>query len=98
MDDEFAFSHHGSALAFARAPTDPQSHLWVMLLEKAYAKLHGSYKAIEGGYVHEALADLTGGLPGKVELSREATDEVWNKLKQLSKVFVIINVYMCIYT
>ena len=34
--------------------------LWVMLLEKAYAKLHSSYDAIESGLASESMMALTG--------------------------------------
>jgi len=44
---------------FAKNREDP-SELWVMLLEKAYAKAHGSYSAIAGGDPLQALQDLTG--------------------------------------
>ena len=46
-----------TGLAFSRARGE---QLWVFLLEKAYAKAHGSYRAISGGEIAEALLDLTG--------------------------------------
>jgi len=36
------------------------NELWVILLEKAYAKLYGSYHKIESGLSSCALKDLTG--------------------------------------
>ncbi|XP_060560457.1 calpain-A-like [Ruditapes philippinarum] len=47
--------------------TDPQE-FWVSLIEKAYAKLHGSYEAIDGGQTMDALVDLTGGLAERYEI------------------------------
>jgi len=36
------------------------AELWVCLLEKAWAKIFNGYKNIEGGFMEEALRDLTG--------------------------------------
>jgi hypothetical protein len=44
------------------------NEFWVPLVEKALAKLHGSYEAIEGGMPIEAMVDLTGGLAERYEL------------------------------
>lgn len=34
--------------------------LWVIFLEKAWAKVHGSYERIVAGIVHQTMRDLTG--------------------------------------
>eukprot|EP01043_Picozoa_sp_COSAG02_P015424 COSAG02_NODE_658_length_18775_cov_3.825712_13_plen_411_part_00 len=38
-----------------------QVELWVMIFEKAWAKLHGSYEATAGGWTEDALNYLTAG-------------------------------------
>ncbi|KAF2429336.1 cysteine proteinase, partial [Tothia fuscella] len=48
------------ALYFAQC-SDP-NETWLPLLEKAFAKAHGDYWALESGFVGEGIEDLTGGV------------------------------------
>ncbi|KPA73940.1 putative calpain-like cysteine peptidase putativecysteine peptidase Clan CA family C2 [Leptomonas pyrrhocoris] len=50
---------YNCAVYFGRSAGDPYE-LWVSLLEKAYAKVHGSFASIIGGNPLHALKDLTG--------------------------------------
>lgn len=55
VDDRFPCK--GDAVAFARS-NGPE--LWVLLLEKMWAKLHGCYDRIAGGLEYETIRDLCG--------------------------------------
>jgi len=58
-----------------------RGELWVALLEKAYAKLHGCYYNIENGLCHYALRDLTGA-PVEELYDEPDVDKVWNFIQE----------------
>ncbi|XP_032845258.2 calpain-13 isoform X2 [Tyto alba] len=50
------------------------NEFWPSLLEKAYAKLRGSYQNLHGGYLSDALVDLTGGVQVQFSLKDPPPD------------------------
>ena len=52
--------------------------IWAMIIEKAYAKLYGSYQNIIGGFVDEALADLTNGAPARFDFTSDEVKKMYN--------------------
>lgn len=57
LDDYFPCYNQYSGPAFSKANGN---ELWVLLMEKAYAKLYKSYARIERGFNIDAFSDLTG--------------------------------------
>ncbi|KAL4965201.1 calpain-like protein [Aspergillus stella-maris] len=76
------------ALYFAQCVDENET--WLPLLEKAYAKAHGDYSAIEGGFVGEAVEDLTGGVTSDVLTNNILDkDKFWSEeLMQVNKEFL----------
>lgn len=60
VDDHLPVFPGSSAPACAHSTSSGE--MWPGLVEKAYAKLHGSYAALADGNSADALEDLTGGV------------------------------------
>eukprot|EP00930_Biecheleria_cincta_P039443 TRINITY_DN27122_c0_g1_i1.p1 TRINITY_DN27122_c0_g1~~TRINITY_DN27122_c0_g1_i1.p1 ORF type:complete len:1791 (-),score=286.76 TRINITY_DN27122_c0_g1_i1:25-5397(-) len=84
--DDFLPTKYGQC-AFASAGTKQEA--WVQVLEKAYAKLHGSYDSIEGGFVNDGLVDMTGGIGEQIRLQDSKASlhdgTLWSQLKGLNE-------------
>ena len=80
VDDIIAVSH-GKPF-FSR---NSGNELWVILLEKAYAKVVGSYEKIEGGIPYLALCDITGMPAKRIAVRDYDPDELWRKLTKFDE-------------
>lgn len=71
------------------ASSKDKNETWLPLMEKAYAKIHGDYAAIEGGVTQEAIEDLTGGVGTCFQTSRILSkDRLWKQLLNKDKEFL----------
>jgi calpain-15 len=89
VDDYLPVDEYGR-VAFA---SSKDGEIWTSLLEKAWAKLHGSYARIEGGVCEFAYSQLCG-VPGTSTIHEDALkdpDSFWQELKHAdSKNFVML--------
>ncbi|CAH1767913.1 2606_t:CDS:2 [Entrophospora sp. SA101] len=78
----FIFSRHCSNENETRLP----------LIEKAYAKMHGDYESISGGYTGQGIEDLTGGVYNLTLINDILdTEKYWNEeLKNVNNRVIIL--------
>ena len=67
VDDYFPYNNETYSWAFSKSIDQFSSEsgarcneIWVLILEKAWAKIYGSYQRIEAGTAGEAMYPLTG--------------------------------------
>ncbi|GAU93428.1 hypothetical protein RvY_05370-2 [Ramazzottius varieornatus] len=63
---------------------------WPALLEKAYAKLHGSYEALKYGNLLDGLANLTGGCAEQIGFSPAALELVFNRILNRTSIVTVV--------
>lgn len=82
VDDYFPCLPDRSGPAFSQSKPG-ENELWVLLLEKAWAKLYCNYERIEAGLTRDVLGDLTGA-PTKIVWTDDPNlwDEMLNAFKK----------------
>ena len=61
------------------------NELWVVLLEKAWAKLNGCYAKVIGGEANEIFDVITNTYSEKIKIKRGQEDMIWNKFSEGEK-------------
>ena len=82
VDDYFPYDATTDQWAFSRpSKEEGMNEIWVLILEKVWAKVFGSYQRIEAGTAGEAMYPLTG-CPHKFYIHDDMhrVDSLWNKI------------------
>ncbi|KAL9110156.1 MAG: hypothetical protein Q9227_005216 [Pyrenula ochraceoflavens] len=89
-EEEYRKAYLTGSRALYFAACSDENETWLPLLEKAYAKAHGDFGAIDGGITGEAIEDFTGGVNNEV-ISSDILDKekFWkDELLQVNKDFL----------
>lgn len=84
VDDYIPCSQYGKPVFGSFTGNNGKFEIWSLLIEKAYAKLHGGYEAIVGGQEAVCLQDLYGGVPSSYKLQEKCPTEeaAWQTLNR----------------
>ena len=80
MVDNFLPTRQGKLLYMKSVS---ENEFWSALLEKAYAKLHGCYEALQGGNTCDAMVDFSGGCSETQELGMDEKD--WEEIYRIMR-------------
>jgi len=88
-EEEYRKEYQSNSGALWFAQSTHKDETWVPLLEKAYAKAHGDYGAIEGGRIGEGVEDLTGGTSIHIHTSDILSKErFWKDLLKVNEEYL----------
>ncbi|KAL8889291.1 MAG: hypothetical protein Q9205_002898 [Flavoplaca limonia] len=89
-EEEYRKANQTGSRSLRFAQCADQDETWLPLLEKAFAKAHGDYASIDGGFTGEAIEDLTGGVTTEL-LTTDIldTDKFWtNEVMKVNDEFL----------
>ena len=84
IDDKLPCFKHQNKLIYGGCKNSRE--FWVPLIEKAYAKLHGSYESLKSGTIDEGLVDLTGLISEKLFLD----DKIYNNIDKQNELWKLL--------
>ncbi|KAG0238146.1 hypothetical protein BGW42_007137 [Actinomortierella wolfii] len=82
VDDQFLYTvdEETGKISLFFAKCENENETWLPLIEKAFAKIHGDYEAIVGGFFSQGVEDLTGGVSTLLYTSDILdTDRFWHE-------------------
>ena len=82
VDDSFPYDETPEVDTYAFSRQSIDREIWVQVLEKAYAKVFGSYEAIEGGKPYQAFYTLTGFPSDCVYHKGVDQDSLWERIRE----------------
>lgn len=82
VDDKFPFDTSKNRYAFCRSSKDGDNEIWSLIIEKAWAKVFGSYQRVEAGTTGEAFYPLSGKPQSYyIHSNVKKTEKLWDTIR-----------------